>query len=268
MKPKLSFVLIVFFLLMILAQNVNAVPPFVTYPAQSLQIRTPGIDVYKAGENNTFPIHVFNSSGYYVTDATCFFHLYNSKNEHILISQNNSVSHMFDYEFFTNGSYLTPGSYFINYECNNSDSQGGVRYDFQVTTSGTIPTTAQGLIYAILILASMFFLTISLYGGFAINGENEFTMGGDLIRVNFNKYYKGFLFLVSYLFGIFTSYLAWQVSSQFLILDLGTAVFKTIFTILLIGFFPIIILLVIIGFVKWIADVELHKLAERNLKQR
>ena len=114
----------------------------------------------------------------------------------------------------------------------------------------------------------MFFLVVCLYGAFTIDGKNEFSMGGDLIKVNFNKYYKGFLFLLAYLFSIFTSYLTWQVSAQFLFLDWGSVIFKTIHNILWIGFFPLMIILIIIGFVKWLADVELHKLAERGLKPR
>lgn len=271
-KKNLTFTFAIFFLLILFSQSVNAQPPFVlTSSGDDLQIRAPGIDVLKAGQDNYFPIHVFNSSnGAYITSNTdCFLHLYNSSNQHILSLKQNTTSFGFDYEFYVQGENLTTGSYFANYQCNSSSGlSGATRYDFEVTPSGTNPTTAQGFLYGLLIIASMFFLVVCLYGAFTIDGKNEFTMGGDLIRVNFNKYYKGFLFLIAYLFAIFTTYLTWQVSAQFLLLDLGTAIFKTMFNILWIGFFPIMILLIIIGFVKWLADVELHKLAERGLKPR
>lgn len=171
---------------------------------------------------------------------------------------------------------MTLSTGFLNYTFNQTSSLGeysffisnGFAGSFLITPSGTNPTTAQGLIYSFLILVSMFLVLISIYGAFTIDGKNEFSMGGDLINVNFNKYYKGFLFLLSYLFIIFTTYLTWQVSSQFLLLDLGTAIFKTLFNILLIGLPIIIFVLIIVGFMKWLADVELHKLAERNLKPR
>ena len=269
-KSTLTFA--IFFFLIIFSQSVSAVSPFTLLTTgDDLQIRAPGLDVLKEGQDNYFPIHVFNSSnGAYITSNTdCFFHLYNSSNQHLLSLKQNTTSFGFDYEFYVKGGNLTTGSYFANYQCNSTNGlSGATRYDFQVTPSGHIPSTAQGLLYGLLIFASMFFLAVCLYGAFTIDGKNEFTMGGDLIKVNFNKYYKGFLFLIAYLFGIFTSYLAWQVSAQFLLLDLGTAIFKTLFNILWIGVFPIMILLIIVGFVKWFADVELHRLAERGLKPR
>jgi hypothetical protein len=272
MKKQLSFFFAMLFLLILFSQSVESASPFsLITTGEDLQIRTPGLDVLKNGQDNSFPIHVFNSSnGAYVTSNTdCFFHLYNSSSSHLLSLKQNTTSFGFDYEFLVLGGNLTTGSYFVNYQCNSTNGlSGATRYDFQVTPSGHIPTTAQGLLYGLLILASMFFLAVCLYGAFTIDGKNEFSMGGDLINVNFNKYYKGFLFLIAYLFAIFTSYLAWQVSSQFLLLDLGTAIFKTLFNILWIGVFPIMILLIIVGFVKWFADVELHRLAERGLKPR
>jgi len=181
----------------------------------------------------------------------------------LIDNQEMSLSNGFLNFTFNQTQTLGQYSYFI------FDELGGYYSNtFSITPTGTNPSSAQGLIYAILILASMFFLIICLYGAFTIDGKNEFSMGGDLINVNFNKYYKGFLFLLAYLFAIFTSYLTWQVSAQFLLLDFGTAIFKTIFQMLLWALPLIIFLLVIIGFVKWLADVELHKLAERNLKPR
>lgn len=269
---QLTLMIGVFLLLTFFIQSVNAVSPFTLLTTgNDLQIRTPGIDVLKAGQDFNFPIHVFNSSnGAYITsDTDCFFHLYNSSSSHLLTLKKNTTSYEFDFEFQVLGGNLTTGSYFANYQCNSTNGlSGATRYDFQVTPSGYIPTTAQGLIYSFLILVSMFLVLISIYGAFTIDGKNEFSMGGDLINVNFNKYYKGFLFLLSYLFIIFTTYLTWQVSSQFLLLDLGTAIFKTLFNILLIGLPIIIFVLIIVGFMKWLADVELHKLAERNLKPR
>lgn len=269
---QLTLMIGVFLLLTFMLQGVNSAPPFVlTTTGDDLQIRTPGLDVLKAGQNFSFPIHVFNSSnGAYITsDTDCFFHLYNSSAFHIVTLNDSIVSFDFDYTFEVLGGNLTTGSYFAFYQCNSTNGlSGATRYDFQVTPSGTIPSTAQALIYSFLILVSMFLVLISIYGAFAIDGKNEFSMGGDLINVNFNKYYKGFLFLLSYLFMIFTTYLTWQVSAQFLLLDLGTAIFKSLFNILLIGLPIIIFVLIIVGFMKWLADVELHKLAERNLKPR
>jgi hypothetical protein len=236
MRKQLTFVFAMLFLLMLFSQNVNAQ----TYSQNSeIDIKVSCLNVNCSEQQNITIV---------------------SPSTAILIGN----------------EPMTLSNGFLNYTFNQTDSLGtysfflsnGYDDSFLITPSGTNPTTAQGLIYGLLIFASMFFLIVCLYGAFTIDGKNEFSMGGDLIKVNFNKYYKGFLFLIAYLFAIFTSFLTWQVSAQFLLLDLGTAIFKTIFNILWIGFFPIMILLIIIGFVKWLADVELHNLAERGLKPR
>lgn len=235
-KSQLTFMFAIFFLLMLFSQNVNA---------QTLS------------KNSEIDIKVSCAS------VNC------SEEQNITIVAPNTT-------ILIDNEPMTLSNGFLNYTFNQTSSLGEYSYylssgfddSFLITPNGTNPTTAQGLIYGLLILASMFFLIICLYGAFTIDGQNEFSMGGDLINVNFNKYYKGFLFLLAYLFAIFTSYLVWQVSAQFLALDLGTAIFQSLFNILLIGLPIIILVLIIVGFVKWFADVELHKLAERGLKPR
>lgn len=240
MKRQLTFAIAFFFLLMLFVQSVNA-------------------ETFKQGDLidlkvSCSKVNCSNAQNITIVSPTT---------QTLIDNKQMTLSNGFLNISFNQTQSLGQYNFFLY------DSLGGYYDDsFLVTPSGTNPTTAQGLLYGLLILASMFFLVVCLYGAFTINGQNEFTMGGDLIKVNFNKYYKGFLFLLSYLFAIFTAYLSWQVSAQFLLLDLGTAIFKTLFNLLWIGFFPIMILLIIVGFVKWLADVELHKLAERGLKPR
>lgn len=235
-NKHLTFTFAIFFLLILISQSVNAQ----TFP-----------------QNSELDIKVSCSN------VNC------SEQQNITIVAPNTTT-------LIDNKPMTLSNGFLNYSFNQTSSLGDYSYfissgfedSFLITPSGTNPTTAQGFLYGLLILASMFFLVVCLYGAFTIDGKNEFSMGGDLIKVNFNKYYKGFLFLLAYLFAIFTSYLTWQVSAQFLFMDWGSVIFKTIHNILWIGFFPLMILLIIIGFVKWLADVELHKLAERGLKPR
>lgn len=241
MNKQLTFAITFFFLLMLFAQSVNAEGLFKQNSEIDLKVSCANVNC-----SNAQNITIVSPSSQILID-----------NQEMTLSNGflnftfNQTQILGEYSYFL---YSVSGDYF-------DDS-------FLITPSGTNPSSAQGLLYGLLILASMFFLFVCLYGAFTIDGKNEFSMGGDLIRVNFNKYYKGFLFLVAYLFLIFTSYLTWQVSAQFLFLDLGTAIFKTTFQILLWVLPLLIFLLLIIGFVKWLADVELHKLAERGLKPR
>ena len=174
-----------------------------------------------------------------------------------------TLSNGFLYYSFNKTKALGEYSFFV------SDSEESNFQDtFKITPTGHETTTSHALIYGFLIFVSVVFLMVFLIGAIVIDGNNKFTMGGDLIEVNLNKYYKLGLFFGAYLFAIFTSYLIWQISENLLLLDLGTTIFYMTFRLLWIALVPIVFLLVIVGFMKWLLDVELHKLGERGLTRR
>lgn len=261
----------VFLLLTFMLQSVNSAPPFSIIEFDDGYILVPSeLEYLQQNKDHQFNFFIYNKTDGTLQDNStinCSFYLANSSGNVLIFLD---VPYFDDGHWGINilgGNFSSIGNYAYGLKC--EDGLGGaVTGTWKITPTGFETSTAQGLIYSFLILVSMFLVLISIYGAFTIDGKNEFSMGGDLINVNFNKYYKGFLFLLSYLFIIFTTYLTWQVSSQFLLLDLGTAIFKTLFNILLIGLPIIIFVLIIVGFMKWLADVELHKLAERNLKPR
>jgi hypothetical protein len=139
-------------------------PPFITTTSSDgLEISSPGFDVLTAGQDFDFPIHVFNfSNGVYITSATCYMHLYNHSGKHLLALSDSSVAHDFDFEFPVKGGNLTAGSYFVNFQCNTSATGGGVRYDFEVTPTGTLPTTSQAFFY-IGLMGVLIFLLILMF---------------------------------------------------------------------------------------------------------
>lgn len=137
-----------------------------------------------------------------------------------------------------------------------------------VSPEGFEPSLVQGLGYFVLLTISVIFMILCLYLVMNIDGRNEFTMGGDLVKINYAKYLQIFMFAMAYMFLIFVNYLSWQIADKFLILDSLAVLFKILFTILWIFAIPLLIALVVFGFVKWLLDTKLHKLQLRNLKPR
>lgn len=137
-----------------------------------------------------------------------------------------------------------------------------------ITPDGVTPSTAQGIAYSFLLVVALVLMIVCFVSAFLIDGKHEWSMGGELLKVNFNNYFKMGLFFLGYLFAIVCSYLAWNVADKFLMIKLGASIFLTIFNILWILLFPIILLIIILGFVKWLGDLELHKLQERGLHKR
>ena len=140
-------------------------------------------------------------------------------------------------------------------------------FNFEVTPTGTKPTTAKSLFYVISIIVSIMFLFICLFLAWSIDGENKFEMGG-ILEVNFNKYIKIGLAFLSYLFLILTTFFAWQISYKFLDFDFVSSLFKTIFTALWYLLIPFFLGFMTILLIKAIADIELHNMKIRGLKPR
>lgn len=139
-------------------------------------------------------------------------------------------------------------------------------YTFTVTPDGTEPSTSQGLMYSFMMFILVILFSFCVVGAFKIEGKNEFDVGGGLIKINFNKYYKFALFFLSYLLLIFISFTTYQISLNFLFLTLASTIFYFIFETLYILLVPIFFIFVIVNLVKIILDSKLQDLANRHLK--
>lgn len=186
-----------------------------------------------------------------------------------LIIDNQQMTNNINYHNISlNSTHLEfNGEYEWQMYCNDSGTTGTGTGNFLVTPNGSVPSTAQGVMYSFLMVICIIILAFCIYGGIIIRGDNEFQMG-KLVSINVGKYIKMGLFFLSYLFFIFVSYLAWQISTNFLWISAGSVVFRLIFITLWIALAPLFIAFVVIALVKWVIDIKLEKLAKRNLKVR
>lgn len=272
-KKLFMFAIMIFFLLTIFSNFVNGAQPVQVSTNTGMVIDYPKYDLIKQGNEHRFHVHVINATSSKTNKTTsCIFHLYNQTGYDI-----NQESTLMEFESYNNvdfaltiggGNFSSVGLYSYVIQCNSTNEIAFASGQLEVNPSGIEPTTAQGLVYSLLLITSLAFMIFFFMFCFILDGNNKFTMGGDLIELNANKYFKLGLFFAGYLFTIFSTYLAWQISSQFLLLDLGTAIFKTMFTILWIFAIPLFFIVVILGIMKWLFDLKLEKLAERGLKPR
>ena len=137
-----------------------------------------------------------------------------------------------------------------------------------VSVEGFEPTISDSILYVSLLGLTILLMVLCIAGAFLINGKNEFSMGGDILKINFNKYLKQLLFFIAYLFFMFTTWIAWSISDKFLDLGIGSTIFYYAFIISWIFFFPILIAFTTISIISWILDLKLHKMKERGLKPR
>lgn len=169
------------------------------------------------------------------------------------------------FNYTINGSNTTVnGDYLFTTTINDNGNTFSKSLVFTVTPSGTEASTAQGMLYVVLLVAGLFLLGACLFGAFAVDGKNKMDMG-KLIEVNYGKYLKIFLFGIAYLLLIFVSYMSWQISVQFLEIGFMSLVFEYLHLMLWILLGPLAFAFVILLLVKWLMDLKLQDLAKRNL---
>lgn len=213
-----------------------------------------------------------NITLYQVCDTCSYVNLesiiYPSGNVVYLNSSMTKEGYSYTYNF-SNTSEL--GQYFYFVCGDKNDDITCETLSFLVSNSGENTTSEGGAFYIALIFIFVVFFIVSLIFAFNLDGENQFTMGekGDpIFEMNFNKYIKLGLYLLSYFFFWILTWTSWEISKSFLLSSKLFGLLKSIFIIETILLFPIILFVIVIGTMKIIADSELMKLTKRGLFPR
>ena len=133
-----------FLFLILLCSSIYAVKPSTpdTFAgSKGLDIKLPPFDIITQDRNFEFEFHVYNlSNGHPITDGiVCYFHLYNDSGKHIVILQDDTTSHTFDYSFdIYRGNFTRLGEYAYVVQCNNSVVGGFASVDMHVSKDGKL----------------------------------------------------------------------------------------------------------------------------------
>ena len=225
-------------------------------------------DIYK--QNNEIDLKIScineNTKSYCSSTSICNITIYNPDSSLIVsnaIMQNQIAFH----NYTLNSSYTNQkGNYAGNVFCVDGSNSQTQDFNFLITPSGYNPTITEGILAGFLLILCVFIWVMCMNGYSTINDKHEYDIGGNLMKVNFNKYIKMGLGFLSYLFFIIVIYLAWKISLKYLMIDFAFTVFDTIFTILWISVPIVFIILIPVTIVKVVADMKLQDLANRNLK--
>jgi hypothetical protein len=167
-----SFLL--FFLFLFLSSLVLAVPPFMDQTnLGGLQIEFPSFSSVPVNEDFNLSVHIYNiSSGVAINTSTdCFLHVYRM-GDHILILNQSSVEHIFDYEFEINNSVFNElGFYRVLVYCEHLGVIGGfVNHGFEVTIDG-FPNDRYPVGWLVLIIAFGLVAGLSLWVSFSLKSS-------------------------------------------------------------------------------------------------
>lgn len=272
MVKKLLFWIFVFVLLInnVLASNSGGYLDII-YPSSSIypdNLRTP------QGRTTVLPFDVLNYSYYKLnsSNTNCSFLMFNNVGTVISngsLSYDSSLKFWF-YELNINET-KNYGEFNYYVFCNTSLGEynhGYLLSHFKITPSGYEGSLGEARIASLVILILLSLIVLCVVVGIVVDGRNEFTMGGDLVKISVGKYVKLACFLFGYFFFWLLTFFVWQTSKLFLLFASLTTILETIFILTSYLFIPFILIITILLIIKVILDAELHKLSKRGLRPR
>jgi hypothetical protein len=224
---------------------------------------------HKRGTDLYIHTHVYNSSsGKLVnTGLSCYSHAYsfNLGGQHIL-SNITLSQYGAGYNATIPAHYFSDvGTYALLIWCNDSLDGGFLEYAFDVNAQGKEYTSVHGTIYAILMSMLFLIFLLTLYGAIAIQGGNGTGSNGQVLFINYMKYFKIFLGMVSYVCILGITYFAWNLSYGILEFSELSSFFYFLFRMLYVGLIVLFPVIVVISFVKFLHEKGLEKLIARNI---
>lgn len=217
------------------------------------EIEYPKYDYVAQDSSFDLYLHVFNrTDGSVVNYPTCTLHFYNQTGGHIVESNFSLNSNNLEYTLnIDTGNFSTLGMRSYTMFCYNDDNTlgGFASGTLIVNLSGYEPTVARAIFYIGLLFLIVVFLLIGIYG--FVEAEEMWPKTAALG--------------INYLLLTAISFIAWNMAGNFLLsAPFLIAFLRIIFLVLIIGFFPFLILLFAYGFYMIIQIEEIKKLQDQG----
>ena len=177
---------------------------------------------------------------------------------------------------YLNEAMTKSGLSTFNYTyCNTSDS-GEYVYDycdlegncyvnsFNINQNGSVLTHGKATMYISFILLAIVVLFASIFGAINIPWKNQRNDEGEIISINYLKYLKLFLIVMSYVFLMFLFGLSQSIFNNYMPETGVGSFFRVMYTLMLSGLYPGIVMGFIFSFLVFIEDKKLNRMLERG----
>ena len=204
----------IFLIFIILSSSlVFSVPPFqtITTPSGTLNIIYPKIDVYPLNSDIKLEFHVYNSTGYFLSNAStsCDFHAYNSTGNHLMDENLKYDVDSGDFYINLNDSIsMNEGKYSYLLHCNNSEA-GFISIAFEMRTSDV--SSPFELTYLVALLCLVSFVVFVMFFFKHIQLKEHW----------FLKIFLQFIILIMGFVALFLGYLALKSTGIAHLIQLG-----------------------------------------------
>ena len=154
--------------------------------------------------------------------------------------------------------------------CQSGDLYDYATWQFEINNYGR-DESGNGLLMLILLQPAVALMIILIIIAYILPGDNNINFGPDgnrVLELNYGYYVKLGCWLGAYLCFWVITFLSWQISRILLSLEGLSNILRMMFIVETILIFPIILLIVILGFVKIMQDSLLSKEIQRGLPPR
>ncbi len=212
--------------------------------------------------------YCYNSSGNYCASGTiCNLTVTNDKTVLVDSKPMTDRGTFFNYTL-PDTQTGTVGIYQASVVCSYAGESANENFFFKITASGYEGTTADAIMYGIIIFIVLIALITSITGFVSIDGNDSYDFGGNLLKINYGKHLKTGLFFLSYLFLWGLLFFSWQIAEMFLTFGFINSILYTSFYILTVVLPVIFLVVVLLTLMRWTADLKLWELHKRGLKPR
>ena len=235
---------------------------------EGLILEYPKFDSIKQGQHYYMFMSVFNKTdGIMMANDTtsCTLHINNISGEH-MIEEDFSFNDVDFSLYIGSGNFSQLGTFYYMVQCNTSSYGGAVSGLFEVVKQLEELTIDKAIMYSSFLFGLLILFMISTIGTFVIDGKNTYDLWGNLIKINFNKHLKSFLFFLSYFIFILIVFMATKISYYYLIDSIVYSIIYWIQITLWICLIPAFLLYIGLTIVSILNDSKLGELTERNLK--
>lgn len=166
------------------------------------------------------------------------------------------------------GNFSSVGETCIYITCTDGSIEEVGSKCLDVNNQGFQTTTGQGMIYVVSMFIVFLLFLLSLYFSIVLPYKNERTPTGNILYIEWKKYAKFSLWIVTYLILIFFFAIGKGMSFAFLESTELFGFFNVGFIVLLIGFLPIVLLASTFFIFSLILDKKIQNMLIRGLPAR
>ncbi len=160
------------------------------------------------------------------------------------------------------------GLYQVAAICKDGAVNGADTFFFRITPTGTVLSTAQGIIYLLVLLLATGLFCLSLLGAILIPFQNIRNEDHKVVQFNDLRYIKIFLWWMAYAFLTSIAFLMWNLTLGFLSFNVASNFFEWVWKALAVSFWPIFVVFVLTILINFLMSRRLNEALRRGLPTR